>query len=100
MAISLAFFSGTPNSRTPTLLPALGILFFLLGCLLQPCYEDFCLVLLYLVLFRSAAIYWSHPYSFSEEEMVGKWTSGRGEVVVGSWRDRDGQNCDQDVLYE
>lgn len=54
------------------LLPAIGTLFTLLDCLIQPSYESFCLVLLYLLLFYLAIISWG--LMFSE----GKGSRGEG----------------------
>ena len=55
------WFCGTSNSGSglsPTLFPALETVFFLLGCLVQPQYDDFWLVLLYLALFYLVVISW------------------------------------------
>jgi hypothetical protein len=52
MLLALCFY-GTPTVRVGVfliLLPALGTLFLLLCCLVQPQCEGFCLVLLYLIL--------------------------------------------------
>lgn len=52
MAASLEFFVGFPNigaGEALTLLPALGTLFLLLGCLVQLRYEDLPQILLYYV---------------------------------------------------
>lgn len=59
--LTARWFYGTINSGSglsPTLFPVLLTVFFLLGCLVQPQYDDFYLVLLYLALFSLALISW------------------------------------------
>ena len=57
-------------------LPAPGKLFLLLGCLVQPQSETFCLVLL--ILFCHVLLLCHGGLLFSEEEMEKGWIWGRG----------------------
>lgn len=72
-----------------TLLPALGSLFIFLGCLIQPWYEGWCLVLLHFVKLSSAdsigrpGLFWRET---EERWIQGKWRgqTGRSEGR-GGW---------------
>jgi hypothetical protein len=71
-----------------TLLPALRTLFLLIGCLVQPQYERFHLVLLFLVLFCLVVVPW-RPNPFWREKWRGTGSRGQdrwkhlGEVEGG-----------------
>lgn len=71
-----------------TLKPALGMLFLLLGCLIQPQYEDFCLFLLYLVLCLVVvswrhALFWEGKWIWGAEELEGARGRGGGQSAWG-----------------
>lgn len=70
-----------------TLLPALGVIFFLFSCLVQPEYEEFLFVLLYLVISYLVDVFWRGNRSGRE---------GRKET----WRSEDRKNCGWVVLHE
>lgn len=48
------------------LLPALEFLFLQLGCLVQPRYEDFCLLLLYPILSHLVVVFWRAAFFLEE----------------------------------
>lgn len=91
------------------LLPALGTLP-PIGCLVQPLYEDFCLVLLYLVWYCLVNFFLRTLFL---KEKEGKWIWKRRDVAFGEREGGSGVggarvaessgksgNCYKDVLYE
>ena len=91
---------GEDVSLTP--FPALGTPSFLLGCLVQPQCEGFCLVFLYFFLLLCVAvIYWFLGGSFLKRKQMG---SGSGVGVRSGWwgagRTGGRGNCGLDISYE
>lgn len=78
-----------------TLLPALGNLFLLLGCLSQPQYEGFCFVLIYFVLSHLTVVSWKTV--FSEENGRAVDMSESRDWGVG--KSRGIKNCGLDIFF-
>lgn len=97
--ISLEGLLTVGEGESPTCLPASRSLFLILGCLVQPQYEGFSLVLLYLVLsYLTSSL---EGLLLGEEEKDGKQIWLRRYVIgCEAGRSRRRRNCCLEVLYE
>lgn len=93
-------FCGSPNSGSGCVsdsLSSLEVLFLPFGCLIQPQYESFHLILLDLILSCLMSL---KSLFISEEERGGMDLAEReGRMELEGGRGRKG-NCDWDILYE
>lgn len=69
-----------------------------LGCLVQPWYDSYCLVLLYLILSCVAVVSWRPVLLWRGNG--GGVDPGKTEVVRGTGWDGGRRNCGRDKLYE